>query len=309
MNFDEDKRVVMNDVLDTVADKNIEDRIYVVRGKQVMLDRDLAELYGVETKRLNEQVRRNFERFPDDFMFQMTKEECLRSRIATLNEGRGRHLKYMPYAFTENGIAMLSSVLRSETAIAVNIRIMRAFTQLRANSRHLFDFLQRIETVEYNQLELNMRVSDAHRKIEAVFDKMKESENWSRQGIFYDGQTFDAYSFISGLIRSARQSIVLIDNYVDDTVLLMLSKRRVGVSAVIYTKGISEQLKVDIMKHDSQYAPIDVMPFNKSHDRFLMIDDAVYHIGASLKDLGKRWFAFTRMNDLSAAEIVAKTKI
>ena len=151
-------------------------------------------------------------------MFQMTKEECLRSRIATLNEGRGRHLKYMPYAFTENGIAMLSSVLRSETAIAVNIRIMHAFTQLRANSHHLFDFLQRIETVEYNQLELNMRVSDAHRKIEAVFDKMKESENWSRQGIFYDGQTFDAYSFISGLIRSARQSIVLIDNYVDDTV-------------------------------------------------------------------------------------------
>ena len=119
--IDEDKCVVMNDLLDTVADNNIEDRIYVVRGKQVMLDRDLAELYGVETKRLNEQVRRNFERFPDDFMFQMTKEECLRSRIATLNEGRGRHLKYMPYAFTENGIAMLSSVLRSETAIAVNI--------------------------------------------------------------------------------------------------------------------------------------------------------------------------------------------
>ena len=120
---------------------------------------------------------------------------------------------------------------------------------------------------------------------------------------------FDAHILMSDLVKQAKVRIIIIDNYVDDTVLLMLSKRRVGVSAVIYTKGISEQLKVDIMKHDSQYAPIDVMPFNKSHDRFLMIDDAVYHIGASLKDLGKRWFAFTRMNDLSAAEIIAKTKI
>lgn len=309
MNFVEEKCVVMNDILETVADKNIEDCIYEVRGRQVMLDRDLAKLYGVETKRLNEQVRRNIERFPDDFMFQLTKEECLRSQIATLNEGQGHHLKYMPYAFTENGVAMLSSVLRSETAIAVNIRIMRAFTQLRADSQPAIDFLQRIETIEFNQLELNMSVNDAHRKIEAIFDKMNESECMARQGIFYDGQTFDAYSFISDLIRSARKSVILIDNYVDDTVLLMLAKRRGGVCAVIYTKGISEQLKLDMMKHDSQYAPIDVMPFNKSHDRFLIIDDVVFHIGASLKDLGKKWFAFTRVNDLSANEIIEKTKI
>ena len=182
MNFDEDKRVVMNDVLDTVADKNIEDRIYVVRGKQVMLDRDLAELYGVETKRLNEQVRRNFERFPDDFMFQMTKEECLRSRIATLNEGRGRHLKYMPYAFTEQGVAMLSSVLKSDSAIEINIRIIRTFVFIRKSiytsqilNAELEVIKSKLELLERNDEENLAAINDVSEDVRKEIDTIYQA--------------------------------------------------------------------------------------------------------------------------------------
>ena len=182
MNFDEDKRVVMNDLLDTVADNNIEDRIYVVRGKQVMLDRDLAELYGVETKRLNEQVRRNFERFPDDFMFQMTKEECLRSRIATLNEGRGRHLKYMPYAFTEQGVAMLSSVLKSDSAIEINIRIIRTFVFIRKSiytsqilNAELEVIKSKLELLERNDEENLAAINDVSEDVRKEIDTIYQA--------------------------------------------------------------------------------------------------------------------------------------
>ena len=189
---------------------NIEPLIKIIRGQQVMLDRDLATLYGVETKRLNEQVKRNIKRFPEDFMFQLTKDECLRSQIATLNEGRGQHLKYMPYVFTENGVAMLSSVLRSDTAIEVNIRIMRAFTSMRHFLQNNAEVFQRLSTMEYHQLEMQ------------------------------------------------------------------------------------RQFQLDIDRHNAQYAPIDVETFHLSHDRFLCIDDDVYHIGASIKDLGKKWFGFSK---------------
>lgn len=279
---------------------NVEHLIYTIRGVQVMFDRDLAMLYGVETKVLNQAVKRNITRFPNDFMFQLTSEECSRSQIVTLNIKRGQNIKYLPYAFTENGIAMLSSVLRSPTAIEANIRIMRAFTSMRhffANNAQIF---QRLSTIEYHQIETDKRIDEVFKRIDA--------QTSPQQGIFFDGQVFDAYRFVSDLIKKAKQSIVLIDNYVDDSVLSLLDKRESNVSAKIYTQNISPQLQLDINKHNSQYPVIEVNQFNKAHDRFLLIDDEVYHIGASVKDLGKKWFAFTLMRDITAKELIKKIK-
>ena len=289
-----------------VASDNIESLIKVVRGKQVMLDRDLAMLYGVETKRLNEQVKRNIKRFPEDFMFQLTKEECLRSQIATLNEGRGQHLKYMPYAFTENGIAMLSSVLRSDTAIEVNIRIMRAFTSMRRFLLNNAEVFQRLSTMEYHQLEMQQHLIESDKRIEEVFRRLDEGDTKPKQGVFYNGQVYDAYTFVSDLVKSAKTSIILIDNYVDETVLTLFDKRQEGVSAIIYTQQISRQFQLDLDRHNAQYAPIDVEVFRLSHDRFLCIDNDVYHVGASIKDLGKKWFGFSKMEILSPNELVER---
>ena len=314
--------------------ENIENLIHVIRGKQVMLDRDIARLYGVETFRLNEQVKRNKERFPDDFMFQLSKEEwkeissqfaityadgkVLRSQIASIKtEGevlssqnasidmRGRHVKYMPYAFTENGVAMLSGVLRSQQAININIQIMRAFTTMRHFIASNAQVFQRLEVIEHTQLSLVAHKEDTDKKFEEVFRRLDEGNAATKQVIFYDGQIFDAYSFINDRIREANKRIVLIDNYVDDSVLKMLDKRAKDVSAKVYTKFWTPQLPIDIKKHNAQYAPIDVEQFDRAHDRFLCIDDTVYHIGASLKDLGKKWFAFNRM-ELTTDELLSK---
>ncbi len=265
----------------------------------MILDRDIAMLYGVETGQLNRQVKRNIERFPIDFMFQLSKEEMeiLKCHFGISSWGGNR---YLPYAFTENGIAMLSSVLRSPTAIEANIRIMRAFTSMRhflANNAQIF---QRLSTIEYHQIETDKRIDEVFKRIDA--------QTPPQQGIFFDGQVFDAYRFVSDLIKKAKQSIVLIDNYVDDSVLSLLDKRESNVSAKIYTQNISPQLQLDINKHNSQYPVIEVNQFNKAHDRFLLIDDEVYHIGASIKDLGKKWFAFTLMRDITAKELIKKIK-
>ena len=285
---------------------NIESLIKVIRGQQVMLDRDLATLYGVETKRLNEQIKRNVKRFPEDFMFQLTKEECLRSQIATLNEGRGHHLKYMPYVFTENGVAMLSSVLRSDTAIEVNIRIMRAFTSMRHFLLNNAEVFQRLSTMEYHQLEMQQHLQESDKRIEEVFRRLDEGYATPKQGVFYNGQVYDAYTFVADLVKRAKKRIVLIDNYVDETVLTLLDKREESVSAVIYTQQISRQLQLDIDRHNAQYAPVAVETFLLSHDRFLCIDDEVYHIGASIKDLGKKWFGFSKMEILTPDELVER---
>lgn len=285
---------------------DIQPMIKVIRGQQVMLDSDLSALYGVETRRLNEQVKRNIERFPDDFMFQLRKEELdnLMSQNATSSWGGTRKL---PYAFTEQGIAMLSSVLKSQTAVEVNIRIMRAFITMRrfiATNAQLF---QRLETIEYHQLEMKQHQEVTDRRIDEVF-KHLDADIPPMQGIFYDGQVFDAYRFVSDLIRKAKQSIVLIDNYVDDTVLTLLDKRSEGVSATIYTQRVSSQFQLDVDRHNSQYPLIEIKRFNKAHDRFLLIDNKVYHIGASIKDLGKKWFGFTLMRDITATELIKKIK-
>lgn len=285
---------------------NIESLIIMLRGQQTLLDRDLAMLYGVETRRLNEQVQRNIERFPEDFMFQLTKEEFenWKSQFATSNSIKMGARK-RPYAFTRNGIAMLSSVLRSQTAVDVNISIMRAFTATQQFFAANAQMFQRIEVIEHNQLALAARQQDTDKKVEQIFNRLDDRSKTPTQGIFYDGQIFDAYTFVSDLIRSAKKSIVLFDNYVDDTVLTMLDKRKKKVLATIYTKSISKQFSLDLTKHNSQYQPIEVKEFGKVHDRFLCIDNTVYHIGASLKDLGKKWFAFTKM-EMPMEELIGK---
>lgn len=285
---------------------NIEPLIKVIRGQQVMLDKDLAMLYGVEAKVLNQAVKRNVERFPNDFRFQLTKEECLRSQIVTLNEKQGKHLKYMPYAFTEQGVAMLSSVLRSQTAIEVNKQIMRAFVSMRHFMVNNASVFSRLETIEYHQLEMQQHQQESDKRIEEVFRRLDEGNAKPKQGVFYNGQIYDAYTFVSDLIKSAKKRIVLIDNYVDETVLTLLDKRDNNVSAIIYTQQISRQFQLDIDRHNAQYAPIDVETFRLSHDRFLCIDDNVYHIGASIKDLGKKWFGFSKMEILTPDELVER---
>ena len=283
---------------------NIEPLIKVIRGQQVMLDKDLATLYGVETRVLNQTVKRNIERFPDDFRFELSREECLRSQIVISN-GRGGN-RYSTYAFTEQGVAMLSSVLRSQTAIEVNIQIMRAFVSMRHFMVNNASVFSRLEAIEYHQLEMQQHQQETDKRIDEVFRRLDGGNAKPKQGVFYNGQIYDAYTFVSGLIKSAKKRIVLIDNYVDETVLTLLDKRDNNVSAIIYTQQISRQFQLDIDRHNAQYAPIDVETFRLSHDRFLCIDDDVYHIGASIKDLGKKWFGFSKMEILTPYELVER---
>lgn len=265
----------------------IENLIFEIRGQQVMLDRDLAMLYGVPTGRMNEQVKRNIARFPESFRFQLT--ECERDEVIAFCDNL-KNIKYnpsLPYVFTEPGIAQLSSVLHSTTAIEVSVRIMKAFVAMRKFLMHNSSVFQRIESLERHQIETDHR-------IEEVFQRLEAGQQ-PQQGIFFDGQIFDAYHFVSNLVREAKSSIVLFDNYIDDTVLTLLDKREPNVSATIYTRIITPKLALDLQRHNVQYDPVNILEVNKIHDRFLCIDDVVYHIGASLKDLGKKWFAFSKM--------------
>ena len=284
----------------------IEPLIYQVRGYQVMLDSDLARLYGVDTRRLNEQVKRNLERFPEDFMFQLSKEEVqnLMSQFATSSWGGTRK---QPYAFTENGVAMLSSVLRSKTAIEVNIRIMRAFSAMRGFMMSNARVFQRLETLEHHQLLLQQHQSDTDKKIEEVLNRLDSGDSRPVEGFFFEGQIFDAYALISDLIRMARTRIVLIDNYVDDRVLKVLTKRAEGVSATIYTDPRHSQISNDLRRHNAQYPRIDVKHCSNVHDRFLIIDDAVYLIGGSIKDLRKKIVAFSRLHQ-NPGEILVRLR-
>ncbi|WP_312331269.1 ORF6N domain-containing protein [Sphingobacterium sp.] len=274
-----------------ISQKEIEFLIYTVRDKQVMVDKDLATLYQVETKILNKAVKRNIERFPDTFCFQLTDEESetLRFQFGTSNAGRGGR-RYLPYVFTEQGVAMLSAVLRSDIAVKVSIEIMNAFVGMRKLLIGNAALFSRIDKVELKQIE-------ADGKFEEIFRALEGGKLYSEKGIFYDGQIFDAYTFVSDIIRNAQRSIILIDNYVDDTVLTLLGKRGLVVSATIYTKSITNQLQLDVQRYNSQYPAINVHVFAHAHDRFLIIDGTeLYHIGASLKDLGKKWFAFSKMD-------------
>ena len=275
--------------LNPLVDSEVGKMIQVIRDKQVLLDRDLATLYGVETKRINEQVKRNLERFPMDFCFQLTKIEfeTWRSQFATSKADR-KGLRYAPYAFTEQGVAMLSSVLKSETAIRVNIAIMRAFVAARQILMGNAGLISRISGVE-------AKLVDHDRKLDEVFEAMYRGELKSK-GLFYNNQEFDAYVFVCNLIRRAKKRIVLVDRYVDEKVLAMMLKRGEGVSVTIYTYDKSKIFKVDLATYNAQYAesPLEILPSYGMHDRFLFIDDTAYHFGASLKDLGTNTFFFSK---------------
>ena len=269
----------------------IQGMIFTIRGLPVMIDRDLADMYGVENKRLNEQVKRNIERFPTTFRFQLTdaeRDELVANcdRFASL-----KHAKTNPYAFTEQGVSMLSAVLHSATAVKVSIQIINAFVEMRRFILNNASVFARLDSMEKRQITFESKTAET---FDNVFRALEAAEP-PKQGIFYNGQVHDAHAFVSNLIRTARASLILIDNYVDDTVLTLLSKRKKGVTAVIYTKDISKQLALDLQKHNEQYPPIDVRRFKDAHDRFLVLDErVVFHIGASLKDLGKKWFAFCK---------------
>ena len=296
---------------DLIKPEEIQSRIHTIRSVQVILDEDLALLYGVETKVLNQAIKRNSERFPEEFMFQInndelshlksqigfSKKDSLRSQNVTLDSARGKHRKYLPYAFTEQGIAMLSAVLRSETAIKVSIRIINAFVAMRRFIAINAQIFQRLDTLETKQLETD-------EKIDNVLNAIESKEIQLKQGIFFDGQIFDAYKFVADIIRTAQKSITIIDNYIDDTVLTHLTKRNNCVKVTIFTRTISKQLGLDIKKFNEQYPVIVIKEFKNSHERFIIIDNTtVYHFGASLKDLGKKWFAFSKM-DIGAVEML-----
>ena len=277
----------------------IENLIYVIRGQQVMIDSDLARLYGVETKYLKRAVKANIKRFPSDFMFELEPEEFdnLRCKNCTSNPTSKRGgTRYMPFAFTEQGVAMLSGVLKSDTAIEANIRIMRAFTAMRSflmSNAHMF---KRLETIEHNYLLVNRHLSEHDRKFEEVLSRLDDKDSEPIEGFFFEGQIFDAYSLISDLIRKATRRIVLIDNYVDDRILKVFTKRGEDVSATIYTDPRHSQISNDLRRHNAQYPLIEVRHCTNVHDRFLIIDDTVYFIGGSIKDLGKKIVAFSQMH-------------
>src|SRR5690554_2540796 len=285
----------------TLSQQHIENRIFTIRGKQVMFDRDLAEMYQVEVKRLNEQVKRNIDRFPETFRFQLNSQE---KDELVANCDRFESLKHSavnPYAFTEQGVAMLSAVLRSDIAVEVSIQIMNAFVELRK--------LVGQETIQHLRLSsIENKLIEHDQKSNKLFSAL-ENNTLPQRGVYFDGQIFDAYQFVSKIIKNAKSSIVLIDNYVDDTVLTLLSKREKNAKVTIYTATISKQLRLDLQKHNQQYPEIDINLFKQSHDRFLIIDEKeLYHIGASLKDLGKKWFGFSRMDSL-CNEVLNKIKL
>jgi len=291
--------------LQTIEHQNLKDKIHTIRGLQVMLDRDLAELYGVETKALNQAVKRNSDRFPIDFMFQLSSEEFenWRSQFVTSNSDK-MGLRRPPYAFTEQGVSMLSAVLKSEIAVNISVKIIRAFVEMRKVISSNSLLFSKMEALEKRQISYELKTDE---KIEQVLNALESKTKQPSEGIFYDGQIYDAYAFVNNLLKSAKSEVVLIDNYIDETVFTLFSKYP-NLKMKIYTQAISKQLHLDFQKYNSQYQNIELQEFKKSHDRFLIIDNKeIYHIGASLKDLGKKWFAFSKF-EMEALEILGRIK-
>ncbi|MBS1571216.1 MAG: ORF6N domain-containing protein [Bacteroidetes bacterium] len=289
----------------------IQNRIFSVRGVQVMLDVDLAEIYHVTTGRLNEQVKRNLNRFPTDFMFQLTETEwfeiqsqkesiSLSSQNAILKDKRGKHRKYLPYVFTEQGVAGLSGVIKNSMAAKVHVEIMRAFIEMRR-------VIQDNQFVNFRLNNLERKHIETEQRFEEIFKALDNREPIPKQGVFFNGQVFDAYELASKIIRSAKKNIILIDNYIDETSFTHLAKKEKSVKATILVKTISNQLTLDLQKANEQYGNFEIKVFNRSHDRFLIIDkEIIYHLGASLKDLGKKWFAFSLLEKLSVQSIISE---
>ncbi len=300
--------IAENTELAPISNSVIQSLIYTVRGQQVMIDSDLAVLYQVETKRLNESVKRNIGRFPGSFCFQMTKEEydSLKSQIATSkSDGRGGRRK-LPYCFTEPGIAMLSAVLHSDVAIDVSVRIMDTFVEMRRFISNNFLLFEKISSVELKQLEFQ---KEANEKFDKVFEYISDHAE-SEQKIFFDGQIYDAFSLIASLIQKASQNLSLVDGYVDLKTLNLLAKKNKGVSVTIYTHPKASISQTDINSFNSQYPTLKVKKTAAFHDRFLILDDtSVYHIGASIKDAGSKCFAITLIQDQQMAKnLIARLK-
>lgn len=278
-----------------INENSIKDKIYTIRDKQVMLDRDLAQLYGVETKHINQAVRNNQDKFMEDFYFELTdiEFEDLRSKILTANFSK---VRIKPKVFTEQGIYMLATILKSKVASQVTVYIIKTFANMRKLISQNISMFERFERIENR---LTIHDENFNKLFSALEDKTLEPS----EGIFFDGQIFDSYSFINDLLKLAKSEVILIDNYIDDTVFTLFSKYP-NINFIIYTNNISKQLKLDYEKYQKQYKNITLKTFKDCHDRFLILDKKeIYHLGASLKDLGKKWFAFSKMN-LKINEII-----
>jgi len=276
--------------------ENIKNLIYTIRGKQVMLDSDVAMLYQYTTKSINKAMKRNINRFPEDFCFQLTEKEVenLRFQFGTSSLKKENYggRRYLPYVYTEQGISMLAGVLKNEIAVQVSINIIRAFIEMRKFISLNGKLFKRLTNVECKILEHD-------KKFDIVFNELQKDEKMEfKQKIFFDGQIYDAYSLIIDIIKKAKQKILIIDNYIDDSILKMLSKKNQRVEVVILTLQNSKLNKLDITKFNKQYPVLKLAYTNKFHDRFIVIDNKeLYHVGASLKDLGKKCFAISKIED------------
>ena len=280
-----------------LTNEDIKNLIYTIRGKQVMLDSDVANLYHYKTKSLNLAVKRNIERFPEEFCFQLTENEFenLRFQFETSNENRGGR-RYLPYVFTEQGIAMISGILRSEIAVKVSINIIKAFIEMRKILNNNGQVFERLTTLEYKQIE-------NEKNFNKVFNLLQNGEEEIKQKIFFQGQIYDAYSLIIDIIKSANKKILIIDNYIDDSILKMLTKKKSNVEVVILTSDKSNIQKIDIQKFNKEYPILKVAKTNKFHDRFIVLDNKeMFHLGASIKDLGKKCFAINKIEDVKIIE-------
>ena len=294
-----------------LAASKIANKIVVIRDVQVLLDRDLAEIYGVETRVFNQAVKRNIDRFPDAFRFQLDEDEAQeletssRSQFVTMNKSgnlRGSNIKYLPYAFTEQGVAMLSAVLRSERAIKVSIEIMNAFVQMRHYLRHNMGLVGRLNAfetkVDAKLVEHDLKFKKIDENFSKIFNELDSNPKKAKEVVFFKGQIFDAYAFFQDIIKTAKKEIILIDGYVDLSVLERLSVKQKNVLVKIYTHPKADLRQIDVDRFNQQYPSASMDYTKKIHDRFLIIDNKeLYHIGASLKDLGKQCFAFERMDD------------
>ena len=313
MEKENDNIILVNKESDVIKyeTENIKNLIYTIRGKQVMLDSDVAMLYHYPTKRINETVRRNIERFPSNFCFQLSEKEVenLRSQFATSSLEKENYggRRTLPYVFTEQGIAMLSGLLRNEIAIKVSINIINAFVEMRKILFTNGKVFERLSNVEYKLLEQDIKLSNHEKNFETVFNELqKNKETEFNEKIFFDGQIYDAYSLVINIIKKAKQKILIIDNYIDDSVLKMLSKKNIDVEVVILTTLNSNIRKLDIQKFNKQYPVLKLAYTNKFHDRFIVIDNKeLYHCGASLKDLGKKCFAISKIEDKEYIEKIS----
>lgn len=287
----------MENQISIIEENSIRSKIHLIRGQQVMLDFDLAQIYGYETKNFNRQVKNNIERFDSDFMFQLSDtevEELSRCKIFTLKNGRGSNIKYAPYAFTEQGIYMLMTVLKGDLAVIQSKMLIRTFKEMKhfiQNNSHIF---AELDNIKNHLLESDLHHKETDKKIKELFSLMDKYNIKETQGIFFQGQIFDAYAKFESFLATAKKEIILIDNYVDLTILQRLAKKKKGVNVKIYTDPKTKLTSQDVQTFNTQYPTLTVNQTTKTHDRFLIIDNTtIYHIGASLKDLGKKCFGFS----------------